>query len=80
MTRVLGADGAKQAGWKLWRAIRLYPQTLLSKTAQRLIIKLLLIRILTPRIATTLLCFIGQTRANRILNSADEKTSMASIS
>jgi glycosyltransferase involved in cell wall biosynthesis len=77
LTRIPGADGAKQAGQRLWMAIRLHPQTLLNKKTQNLVIKLLLIRILSPGIANGFLRFISQIRAIPIRKYAAEKLSIS---
>jgi len=73
LTRVSGSDRAKQAAQKLQLAIRLYPQTLRNRKTQVLLIKLLLVRILSPRIASYLLQLISNIRATPIRNSKDEK-------
>jgi len=52
LTRISDAGGAKQAGQKLQVAVRLYPQILLNRKTQILVIKLLLIQLLSPKIAS----------------------------
>ncbi len=76
LRRIPGAGGAKQAGQKLQKAIRLHPQILLDKKTQVLVILLLLIRFLSPRIASYLLRFISQIRSTRIQDLNDQKTLM----
>jgi GT2 family glycosyltransferase len=66
LTRISSAGGAEQASQKLQTAIRLYPRTLLDRKTQVLVIKLLLIGILSPKIASYLLKFISLIRATRI--------------
>ena len=66
LTRTSGGGGANQAGQKLQTAIRLHPQTLLEKKTQVLVLKLLLIRILSPGIASYFLQLISKIRATRI--------------
>lgn len=49
--RNTGADKVKQAGQKLQMAIRLYPQTLLDKKTQLFVMKWLMMRLLSPKVA-----------------------------
>ena len=63
LTRISGAGGAKQAGQKLQIAIRLQPKILLDKKTQFLVIKLLLIKVLSPGIASYLLHIFSKIRA-----------------
>ncbi len=58
-------SGVKESGRHLWKAIRLQPQTLLNKRFQKLVLKFLLIRILSPGISNNFLEFIKKNRANR---------------
>jgi glycosyltransferase involved in cell wall biosynthesis len=51
LDRTFDADEVKRAGQKLQFAIRLYPQTLLDKETQRCIMKWLLMRLLSPKVA-----------------------------
>ena len=62
-----GTEGAKMAQQKLQKAIRLYPKTLLNRKAQALVIKLILIKLLSPKFASKLLQKISRLRA---MNSA----------
>ena len=78
LTRITGADGAKQAAEHLQTAIRLHPQILLDRMAQVLTIKLLLIRVLSPEIATYLLKRISKVRATRIRDTNEEKALISS--
>lgn len=73
LTRLPGASGAKQANQKLQTAIRLYPRILLNKKTLTLALKLLLIRVLSPKIASRLLQLGSKIRANRIQDSNTEK-------
>jgi GT2 family glycosyltransferase len=57
--------GVNEAGWNLWMAIHLQPQTLLDKYTQKLVTKFLLNRVLSPGIASHLLQSISQVRATR---------------
>ncbi|MEW5860942.1 MAG: glycosyltransferase [Cyanobacteriota bacterium] len=78
LTRIPGAGGAKQAADNLKSAIRLHPEILFGKTAQVLLIKLLLIRLFSPRIASYLLQMLSKVRATRIQNSDDDKALISS--
>jgi GT2 family glycosyltransferase len=73
LTRISGAGGAEQAAQKLRAAIRLHPGTLLDKKTQVLAIKLLLIQVLSPKMASYLLQLISKIRATRIQDANDEK-------
>jgi glycosyltransferase involved in cell wall biosynthesis len=73
LTRFPGIDGVKQAGQKLMMAIRVYPKTLLDRQTQKIVLKFLLKRILSPKIANYLLIGISKTRATAIRNFNDEK-------
>lgn len=78
LTRIPGATGAKQAAENLQKAIHWYPKILLGKTAWTLITKLLLIRLLSPRIASHLLQLISKVRATRIPKTNEEKALISS--
>ena len=52
LSRVNDAKVVKQASQQLWKAVRFSPKILLSKEAQLLSIKLLILRILSPKIAS----------------------------
>jgi hypothetical protein len=54
-------------------AIRVYPKTLLDRQTQKIVLKFLLKRILSPKIANYLLIGISKTRATAIRNFNDEK-------
>lgn len=73
LTRISGAGGADQAAQKLRAAIRLYPRTLLDKKTQVLAIKLLLIQVLSPKMASYLLQLVSKIRATRIRDANEEK-------
>lgn len=70
LTRVTGMNGAQQARQKLGTAIRLYPQILLVRRTQAILLKLLLIRLLSPKLANNFLQFISRTRASRMPNTS----------
>ncbi len=55
LSRVNDANVVKQASQKLWKAVRFFPKILLSKEAQLLSIKLLVLRMLSPKIASRFL-------------------------
>ncbi len=70
LTRVASADGAKQAAQKLWKSIRLYPRILPNswiedRWTRNLLLKVLLIRLISPKIALHLIQFIRKLRATR---------------
>ncbi|MBW4451151.1 MAG: glycosyltransferase family 2 protein [Spirirestis rafaelensis WJT71-NPBG6] len=77
LTRVPGIDGVKQAGQKLMMAIRVYPQTLLDKKTQKLLLKVLLKRILSPQIANNLLQRISENSATPMRGSNEKNASTA---
>lgn len=68
LTRIPNASGAKQASQKLQMAVRIRPQILLEKKVQILVIKLLLIKLLSPKVATCFLQYINKVRAMRLRN------------
>jgi glycosyltransferase involved in cell wall biosynthesis len=51
LTRKADPDAVKQAGYKLKMAVRLYPKMLLNSSAQRLLLKWLVMRSLSPKFA-----------------------------
>jgi glycosyltransferase involved in cell wall biosynthesis len=55
LSRGNDAKVVKEASQKLWKAIRFSPKILFSKEAQLLLIKLLILQILTPKIASKFL-------------------------
>lgn len=63
--------GAKQAEEKLQTAVHLYLRTLLDRKTQVLLVKLLLIRLLSPEIASYLLQYISKIRSIRIKTSGE---------
>ena len=65
LNRQASTEGAKIACQRLQKAIRLYPKILLQKKTQSLLIKLLLISLLSPGIATLVLQGISKIRANK---------------
>jgi len=77
LTRLPAASRATLARQKLKTAIRVYPKILLEKRTQILLFKLLLIRVLSPKIASYLLQLISKIRATRIKISNNEKTPLS---
>ncbi|MBD0346999.1 MAG: glycosyltransferase [Coleofasciculus sp. Co-bin14] len=73
LTRLPGASGAKQASQKLQTAIHLHPRLLLDKKTLVVAIKLILIRVLSPKIASDVLQLISKIRASRIKYSNDKR-------
>jgi glycosyltransferase involved in cell wall biosynthesis len=65
-TRMGGEEGVRQAQKKLFKAIQLYPKILTDKRAITLGVKLLLIRVLSPKVSSSFLQFIRRSRATRI--------------
>ncbi len=65
LTHVSSASGIEPARHKLQKAIYLYPKLLLSKKTQTLLIKLLLIKFFSPKIAGTILQRISKVRATK---------------
>jgi glycosyltransferase involved in cell wall biosynthesis len=70
LTKVPDAKAAGIARQKLQVAILSYPQILWKRSVQTLLIKLLLIQLLSPKLANYLLQKITQIRAKRIQNNA----------
>lgn len=66
LTRVSGMPGLHGAGRKLRQAIQLYPKTLLEKETQKLLLKLLFMRLLSPELANLMLQRISRMRATRV--------------
>lgn len=69
LTRIPNAEGAKQASKKLTTAICLHPKILLDKKVQVLVVKLLMIKLLSPKLASRLFEYISKFRATRLQNS-----------
>jgi len=69
LQRTSNASGARQAAQKLQTAVRLSPKMLSDKKTQVLVMKLLLIQVLSPRIANYFLKLVSKIRATRIQNS-----------
>ena len=65
LSYVANVDQVKQAGHKLQMSIRLYPKTLMNRTTQRYVVKWLLMRLLSPKVAKYLTRPIGIARAIR---------------
>jgi len=55
LSRANDVKVVKEASQKLWKAIRFSPKILLSKEAQLLLIKLCVLRIISPKIASSIL-------------------------
>jgi GT2 family glycosyltransferase len=72
LTRVTSSDGVKQAAQKLWMAIPLYPLILRERWTQKILLKLMLIRVISPQLGFQLLQFISKLRAPR--NTKDQKS------
>ncbi|MDM9385156.1 glycosyltransferase [Chlorogloeopsis sp. ULAP01] len=66
LTRIPGKEGVKKASQKLRKAIQLNPKILLQIETQKLIIKLLFKKILTPNISEYLLQSISKIRATEV--------------
>ena len=58
-------SGVKEAGQHLWMAIRLQPQTLINKRFQKLVLKFLLLRVLSPGMTSHILQFISKISTTR---------------
>jgi glycosyltransferase involved in cell wall biosynthesis len=70
LTKTADATAARIAQQKLQIAIQAYPKILFYRKVQTLLIKLLLIQLLSPKIAYYLLQKIAQIRAKRIQDNA----------
>jgi glycosyltransferase involved in cell wall biosynthesis len=57
-------EGVNQAGSHLWRSIRLQPSILLNRGTQKMIIKFLLMRTISPKLTSYLLNSITRLRPN----------------
>lgn len=77
LTRIPAAGGAKPACQKLQMAIRLYPRTLLERKTQVIVIKLLLIQVLSPKVASYLLQFFSKTRTIPLRDLSNQKASIS---
>ncbi|MBI4782353.1 MAG: glycosyltransferase [Oscillatoriophycideae cyanobacterium NC_groundwater_1537_Pr4_S-0.65um_50_18] len=66
LTRSSEVKGLNNASGKLSKAIWLYPKTLFSKETQKLLFKVFLTRLISPKIASLLLQRISQARATRV--------------
>jgi glycosyltransferase involved in cell wall biosynthesis len=55
-------SGIKKSGENLWTAIRLHPQSLLTKETQKLVTRFIFIRLFTPHVASYLLQFFRRIR------------------
>ncbi|AFZ33235.1 glycosyl transferase family 2 [Gloeocapsa sp. PCC 7428] len=66
LKRVSSHNGAKQAQQMLWKAVRVYPQTLLTNHTLILLFKLLFIRFFSYKLASYLLSFMSKKRATKV--------------
>lgn len=66
LTRVSGGKGVGEAIIKLRKAIQSYPKTLFDPETQKLIVKLVLIILLSPKLANRLLSSIREMRSTRM--------------
>lgn len=62
LTRKSDMDAVKQAGEKLKMAVGFYPKILLNKSSQRLIVKWMLMRLMSPKIANNFRGILGKSR------------------
>lgn len=69
LTRIPNGGGAKQASQNLKTAIRLHPKILLDQKVHVLVVKILIIRLLSPKLASRLFEYIAKFRAARLQNS-----------
>jgi glycosyltransferase involved in cell wall biosynthesis len=56
----------------LWKAVRLQPQNLLNKYTQKLVIKILLLRLLSPRIASNIFRLFSKNGDQKLLSRTSE--------
>ncbi len=61
----INMSGVKEAGQHLWMAISLQPKTLLNRRFQKLLLKFMLLRILSPGITSYLLQFLNKISASK---------------
>jgi len=66
ITRESGVQGLNNATQKISKAISIYPKTLFDKETQKLLFKILIIRLISPGVANLILKRISQMRATRI--------------
>jgi glycosyltransferase involved in cell wall biosynthesis len=66
ITRVLNAEGVRQAWQKLQMAIQLYPPIVFQQKTQKLLFKLFLLGVLPDRLSRTLLKWISESKAKPI--------------
>ena len=69
LTRIPDGAGAKEASQKLKTAISIHPKILLDKRVHLIVVKLLIIRLLSPKLASRLFEYITKFRATRLQNS-----------
>ncbi len=66
LTRTSGVEGVNKAREKLFKSIQIYPKILLKTKTQKLLFKLILKKIMSPKISEYLLQGISKLRANNI--------------
>ena len=74
LSRANDVKVVEEAGQKLWKAIRFSPKILLTKEAQLLLIKVCILRIISPKIASNIL-----SRAIKVRNVADPRLQASSV-
>ena len=70
LTKISGATAAGVAWQKLQMAIQLQPQICLNRKVQTLLVKLLLIQLLSPKLANYLLQKMTRIRANYLQDNS----------
>lgn len=73
LTRIPGIEGANQAAQKLIKSIRVYPQILLSRKTQKLVFKLLMMYLLSPKVANYIFHRFSRIRATPTDPSPENK-------
>lgn len=69
LTRIPNAGGVGLASQKLQTAIYLYPKILLDKKVRVSVVKILIIRLLSPQIASRVFNYMSKIRGTRLQNS-----------
>lgn len=73
LTKIPGGKGAEKAETKILKAVQIYPKILLYSKTQKLLVKLILKKIMTPEIAEYLLQIISLLRANHTQHLKNDK-------
>ena len=60
LTKVSGVEGLKNAEEKIWQAVKLYPKILLNSKTQKLLIKIIMKKIISPKLSDHLLRIISK--------------------